>query len=62
MYEQLVISLMFLMTFRQSEATVIFFMPQSSARASASSQAIASKVSGSVIFGITRALAAMNFP
>jgi len=53
---------MFLMTLKQSEATVIFLNPQSSARANASEHAIASKVSGSIILGSTKALAAMKSP
>ena len=50
------------MTFRQPEALSLSLPPQSSARASASSHAIASKVSGSAIFGITRALTTTKFP
>jgi hypothetical protein len=53
---------MFLITLRQSETTINLAKPQSSARAKASEQAMASKVSGSVTCGITLALAATYSP
>jgi hypothetical protein len=53
---------MFLTPSKQSDAAIIFLMAQTSARASASVQTVASTVSDSVTLGIFIALAATNSP